>query len=67
MEAKEVYQKAKKNARRIIRQARNEEWAGLGKSLQDDFKRISSGFGRELGHLRGVEKSLIKCVLLMPK
>ena len=35
VEAKEVHQKAKKNARRVKRQAQNEEWAELGKSLQD--------------------------------
>ena len=35
--AKEAYQTAKKNARRVIRQAQNEEWAELGKSLDSDF------------------------------
>ena len=36
-EAKEAYQTDKKNARRVIRQAQNEEWAELGKSLENDF------------------------------
>ena len=37
VEAKNQYQKAKNNARRVIRQAYNEEWSELGKSLQDNF------------------------------
>ena len=37
VEAKEVYQTAKKNARRLIRQAQNEECAELGKFLQMIF------------------------------
>ena len=38
VEAEEVNEKAKKNARRVKRQAQNEEWVELRKSLQDDFQ-----------------------------
>ena len=44
VEAKEVYQTAKKNARRVIRQAQNEEWVELGKSLQNDFQKNQHRF-----------------------
>ena len=29
----------KKEAKRVVRYARNEEWAELGRSLQDDFQK----------------------------
>ena len=38
-EAKERYQEAKKEANRVVRQARNEEWIELGRSLEDDFQK----------------------------
>ena len=44
VEAKEVYQTAKKNAWRVIRQAQNEEWVELGKSLQNDFQKNQHRF-----------------------
>ena len=43
--AKERYQLAKKEAKRVVRNARNEEWAELGRSLQEDFCRIRKGSG----------------------
>ena len=44
VEAKEVYQKAKTNAWRVLRQAQNEEWAELGKFLQEDFQKNQRKF-----------------------
>ena len=43
-EAKERYQEAKKEAKRVVRQARNEEWIELGKSLEDDFQKNQKRF-----------------------
>ena len=47
-EAKEAYQTAKKNARRVIRQERNEEWAELGKSLENDFVKNQRRFWKRV-------------------
>ena len=43
-EAKERYQEAKKEAKRVVRQARNEEWIELGRSLEDDFQKNHKRF-----------------------
>ena len=43
-EAKERYQEAKKEAKRVVRQARNEEWIELGRSLEDDFQKNQKRF-----------------------
>ena len=43
-EAKERYQLAKKEAKRVVRSARNEEWAELGRSLQEDFQKNQKRF-----------------------
>ena len=43
-EAKERYQLAKKEAKRVVRNARNEEWAELGRSLQEDFQKNQKRF-----------------------
>ena len=37
-EAKDEYHRAKKEAKRIVRIAQNEEWVELGRSLQNDFQ-----------------------------
>ena len=44
-EAKERYQLAQKEAKRVVIYARNEEWAELGRSLQEDFQKIRNGSG----------------------
>ena len=43
-EAKERYQLAKKEAKRVVRNARNEEWAELGRPLQEDFQKNQKRF-----------------------
>ena len=43
-EAKERYQLPKKEAKRVVRNARNEEWAELGRSLQEDFQKNQKRF-----------------------
>ena len=35
---------AKKEAKRVVRRARNEEWVELGRSLQDDFQKNQKRF-----------------------
>ena len=47
-ETKEAYQTAKKNARRVIRQAQNEEWVELGESLQNDFEKNQRRFWKRV-------------------
>ena len=42
--AKEKYQLAKKEAKSVVRHARNEEWVELGRSLQDDFQKNQKRF-----------------------
>ena len=37
-EAKDEYHRAKKEAKRVVRIAQNEEWVELGRSLQNDFQ-----------------------------
>ena len=37
-EAKDEYHRAKKEAKRVVRIAQNEEWMELGRSLQSDFQ-----------------------------
>ena len=48
VEAEEVNEKANKNARRVIRQAQNEEWVELRKSLQDDFQKNQRRFWKRV-------------------
>ena len=43
-EAKERYQLAQKEAKRVVIYARNEEWAELGRSLQEDFQKNQKRF-----------------------
>ena len=43
-EAKEEYLKAKREAKRVVRNAQNEEWIKMGKSLQEDFQRNQRRF-----------------------
>ena len=46
-EAKEEYFKAKREARRVVRNALNEEWLEMGKSLQTIFSETRKGSGKE--------------------
>ena len=46
-EAKEEYLQAKREARRVVIKAQNDEWRELGRSLQEDFRETREGFGRE--------------------
>ena len=48
MEAKKIYEKAKKNARRERGQAQNEDWVELGKSLQDDSQKNQRRFWKRV-------------------
>ena len=44
---KEEYLKAKREARRVVRNALNEEWLEMGKSLQTIFRETRKGSGKE--------------------
>ena len=63
-EAKEAFQTAKKNARRVIRQAQNEKWAELGESLQNDFEKNQRRFWKRV---KTSERNREEPVLLMVK
>ena len=43
-EAKEEYLRAKREVKRVVRKAQNEEWIELGWSLQNDFHRNQRRF-----------------------
>ena len=45
--AKEEYLKAKTEARRVVRNAVNEKWLEMGKSLQTIFRETRKGSGKE--------------------
>ena len=47
-EAKEEYLQAKREAKRAVRRAQNEEWIELGRSLQDDFQRNQRRFWKRV-------------------
>ena len=44
---KEEYLKAKREARRVVRNVLNEEWLEKGKSLQTIFRETRKGSGKE--------------------
>ena len=44
---KEEYFKAKREARRVVRNVLNEEWLEMGKSLQTIFRETRKGSGKE--------------------
>ena len=46
-EAKEEYLKAKREARRVVRNVLNEEWLEMGKSLQTIFIETRKSSGKE--------------------
>ena len=46
-ETKEEYLKAKREARRVVRNVLNEEWLEMGKSLQTIFRETRKGSGKE--------------------
>ena len=48
LEAKDEYHRAKKEAKRVVRIAQNEEWMELGRSLQSDFQNNQRRFWRRV-------------------
>ena len=52
-EAKEMYLEAKKEAKQVVRKAKNEEWIEFGESLQVDFVKNQRNFW---GKIRGTVK-----------
>ena len=46
-EAKDEYYQAKKETKRVVRMAQNEEWVELSRSLQNDFQTTNVDSGVE--------------------
>lgn len=65
-EAKERYQLAKKEAKRVLRSAQNEEWAELGRCVQNDFQKNEKFWNRVKGQGENGQM-LEKCVMEVVK
>lgn len=66
-EAKERYQLAKKEAKRVLRSAQNEEWAELGRSVQNDFQKNEKKFWSRVKGQGENGQMLEKCVMEVVK
>ena len=63
-EAKEEYLKTKTETRRVVRNAVDEKWLEMGKSLQTIFRETRKGSGKEWQRRMKVG-SLERCVMKM--
>ncbi len=61
-EAKDEYYRAKKEAKKVVRIAQNEEWIELGRSLQNDFQNNQRRFwSRVKAPRRGSQEAEMIC------